>query len=163
MQLALLEWSRRAEFSADRAALLTTQDVGAVTEALSKIAGYSKTLSDPVSVEAIRQQADSFQEYVDDNWMAKFIKVQSMLRQTHPYTVLRVKEILDWSASDHYKNILSGKYLKIGAIPPPQESDAPAEPNQAQKAAAALSAGLTSGLKSFGGFGKKSAGTDEAG
>lgn len=156
VQLALLEWSRRAEFSADRAALLATQDVAAVTEALSKLAGYSKTLSDPVSVEGIRLQANSFEEYVDDSWMAKLIKVQSMLRQTHPYTVLRVKEILAWSDSDHYKNMLSGNYQKRSAMAPttpavPADPNAPAEQNAAQKAASAL----TSGLKGFGGFGKK--------
>ncbi len=162
VQLALLEWSRRAEFSADRAALLATQDVAAVTEALGKIAGYSKTLSDPISVEAIKQQADTFQEYVDDNWMAKLIKVQSMLRQTHPYTVLRIKEILVWSESDHYKNILSGNYQKRGALPAPKDPDAPTEPNAAQKAASALTSSLSSGLKGFGGFGKKASGTDEA-
>lgn len=164
VQLALLEWSRRAEFSADRAALLATQDLAAVTEALSKIAGYSKTLSDPISVEAIKQQADTFEEYVDDNWMAKLIKVQSMLRQTHPYTVLRVKEILAWSESDGYKDILSGNYQRRVAAPPPtlelpKDPDAPAEPTASQKAAQAassLGSSLSSGLKGFGGFGKKS-------
>ncbi|GAB3509772.1 M48 family metallopeptidase [Spirosoma knui] len=163
VQLALLEWSRRAEFSADRAALLATQDVAAVTEALGKIAGYSKTLSDPISVEAIKQQADAFQEYVDDNWMAKFIKVQSMLRQTHPYTVLRVKEILSWADSEHYKQILSGNYQKLGAQPValPKDPATPEEPNAAQKAASALTASLSTGLKGFGSFGKKSAGADE--
>lgn len=160
VQLALLEWSRRAEFSADRAALLCTQDTAAVTEALSKIAGYSKTLSDPVSVEAIKQQADTFQEYVDDNWMAKLIKVQSMLRQTHPYTVLRVKEILAWSESDHYNAILSGTYQKRGAVALPAEGEGSTgqpmiDTQSMQKAAAALGSSLTSGLKGFGGFGKK--------
>jgi Zn-dependent protease with chaperone function len=161
VQLALLEWSRRAEFSADRAALLATQDVGAVSEALGKIAGYSKTLSDPVSVEAIKDQADAFEEYVDDNWMAKLIKVQSMLRQTHPYTVLRVKEILAWAESEQYKEILTGHYLKRGNGPSPTlltDTDAPTEPTAAQKAASAASAlgsSLSSGLKGFGGFGKK--------
>ena len=161
VQLALLEWSRRAEFSADRAALLSTQDVGAVSEALGKLAGYSKTLSDPISVAAIQQQADAFEEYVDENWMAKLIKVQSMLRQTHPYTVLRVKEILAWSESEQYKAILAGNYLKIGEQPSPSllsESDATVEPTAAQKAASAASAlgsSLSSGLKGFGGFGKK--------
>ncbi len=155
VQLALLEWSRRAEFSADRAALLATQDVTAVAEALGKIAGYSKTLSDPISVEAIVAQANTFEEYVDDSWMAKFIKVQSMLKQTHPYTVLRVKEILAWAESDQYKQILGGTYEK--SLPPATPvPTAPPEPNAAQKAASALGSSLSSGLKSFGGFGKKS-------
>lgn len=166
VQLALLEWSRRAEFSADRAALLATQDIEAVTQALGKIAGYSKTLSDPISIEALREQANSFEEYVDDNWMAKFIKVQSMLSMTHPYTVLRVKEIAAWAESDHYKQIMSGNYQKLAAALPPA-SDAPAEQNRidgpaVQKAAAALGSSLTSGLKSFGGFGKKATGADDA-
>jgi Zn-dependent protease with chaperone function len=155
VQLALLEWSRRAEFSADRAALIATQDVQAVAEALGKIAGYSKTLSDPISIEAVVAQANTFQEYVDDSWMAKFIKVQSMLQQTHPYTVLRVKEILSWADSDHYKKILSGEYQKVGAALLPADPAAPAEPNAAQKAATAFGNSLSSGLKSFGGFGKK--------
>lgn len=126
-----------------------------MSEALSKIAGYSKTLSDPISVEAIKEQADTFEEYLDDNWMAKFIKVQSMLRQTHPYTVLRIKEILAWAESDHYKDILSGKYRRLGDPEPEKTPALPGEQNQAQKAAAALGSSLSSGLKSFGGFGKK--------
>ncbi|CCH01155.1 peptidase M48, Ste24p [Fibrella aestuarina BUZ 2] len=157
VQLALLEWSRRAEFSADRAALLATQDATAVAEALGKIAGYSKTLSDPISVEAIQQQANTFEEYVDDSWMAKFIKVQSMLKQTHPYTVLRVKEILSWADSDHYKKILAGEYQKQVALPTAvTDPAAPTELSAAQKAAATLGNSLSAGLKSFGGFGKKS-------
>jgi len=152
VQLALLEWSRRAEFSADRAALLATQDVEAVTQALSKIAGYSKTLSDPVNVEAIREQADSFEEYVDDNWMAKFIKVQAMLRQTHPYTVLRVKEILAWAESDQYQQILSGNYRKLSDAPALATGD-PDSPTSGQKLTSAFSSGL-SGLKSFSGLKK---------
>lgn len=160
VQLALLEWSRRAEFSADRAALLATQDVNAVAEALGKIAGYSKTLTDSINVAAVVTQADSFQEYVDDSWMAKFIKVQSMLQQTHPYTVLRVKEILSWADSDHYKKILDGEYQKLGAPMTVVDPTAPAEPNHngepaLQKAATAFGNSLSSGLKSFGGFGKK--------
>lgn len=161
VQLALLEWSRRAEFSADRAALLTTQDIGAVSEALGKLAGYSKTLSDPLSVEAIQQQASEFEEYVDENWMAKLIKVQSMLRQTHPYTVLRVKEIMAWSESEHYKEMLMGKYLRREESSTPgllADPSAAVEPTAAQKAALAASAlgsSLSSGLKGLGGFGKK--------
>ena len=127
-----------------------------MTEVLGKIAGYSKTLSDPISVEAIVDQANTFQEYVDDSWMAKFIKVQSMLKQTHPYTVLRVKEILSWSESDHYKKILSGDYRKQGEPASAKDPPAPAEPNAAQKAASAFGTSLSAGLKSFGDFGKKS-------
>ena len=81
-------------------------------------------------MEAIVAQANTFEEYVDDSWMAKFIKVPSMLKQTHPYTVLRVKEILAWADSDQYRQILAGNYEK--ALPPAApEPAAPAEPNAA--------------------------------
>ena len=49
--LALYEWSRKAEFSCDRAALLATQDVGAVASALAKLAGFSKRYAHEMSLD----------------------------------------------------------------------------------------------------------------
>jgi Zn-dependent protease with chaperone function len=42
IQLALLEWSRKAEFSADRAGLLAVQDRGTASGALSKLMAPDK-------------------------------------------------------------------------------------------------------------------------
>lgn len=114
MQNTLLEWSRRAEFSADRAALLATQDIEAVSHMLGKLAGYSNLYGETMSVEALLEQTQDFEELTDDNLVAKYLRVQFMMQQTHPYTSLRVREICQWANSDHYQRILSGKYQRLG-------------------------------------------------
>lgn len=118
LQIAVLEWNRRAEFSCDRAALLATQNPAAVASALGKLAGYSESLGEQLDLEALRTQANQFDEFVDDSLIAKAIKLASLLddRHTHPYPVLRVKEIMEWAESNDYRRILSGDFVPV---PPP--------------------------------------------
>lgn len=120
MQASLLEWSRKAEFSADRAALLATQDIEAVSHALGKLAGHSNLYGEPMSIEALEEQAQDFEEFTDENLIAKYLRVQIMIQQTHPYTSLRVREICNWAESDHYKRILTGQYRRLNG--PEQET-----------------------------------------
>jgi Zn-dependent protease with chaperone function len=113
LKLALVEWSRRAEFSADRAALLATQDPEAITGALSKLAGFSKTLDEPISIEALKEQATDFEGFTSKNPIAMYLWVEAMLQITHPFVPLRVREISQWAESAHYQKILSGKYRRL--------------------------------------------------
>src|SRR5213075_1127206 len=59
-QLALLEWYRKSEFSADRAALLGTQDVRKSQSVNLKLAG-GPTLDDPIDLDAFLAQAAEYE------------------------------------------------------------------------------------------------------
>jgi Zn-dependent protease with chaperone function len=127
VQLALLEWYRKAEFSCDRAALLATQEVEIVGSALAKLAGFSKRLDEPFNLEEVRRQADDFEEIGADSAFDKMLKVYVLMGKTHPYPVVRTKEIFAWSSSPEYAQILSGKYqllaeqtLQLQGLPPPK-------------------------------------------
>ncbi len=122
-KLALLEWSRKAEFSSDRAGLLATQNPDAIAGALSKLAGYLPYAQDePLSIQAVYDQAEDFEELDDDSLFNKIIKLNMMLERTHPFTVVRVKAILDWAESEHYKRILAGDYRTLAQGYLPAES-----------------------------------------
>ena len=110
VQLALLEWYRKAEFSCDRAALLATQDLDAVCGALAKLAGFSKHLNDLLNIEEIKRQAEDYEDFGADSLIDKVVKVSVLMRQTHPYPVVRVNEISKWANSTEYARILSGQY-----------------------------------------------------
>jgi Zn-dependent protease with chaperone function len=116
LQLALLEWNRKAEFSCDRAALLATQDVEAIAGALGKLAGFSQKIPDAMNIDEIEVQAGDYHELGETSMINKLIKLYSLLQQTHPYPVVRVKEIRHWAKSRDYADILSGRYGK-GALP----------------------------------------------
>jgi Zn-dependent protease with chaperone function len=110
LQLAILNWERMAELSCDRAALLVVQDPQVVASAVSKLAGGSKNVLPEINLEAILEQAEDYHD-TDLNLMEQIFKVNMMLRQTHPFPIVRAKEIIDWGASDHYRDILHGDYV----------------------------------------------------
>jgi len=106
IQLALLEWSRKAEYSADRAGLLAVQNVEAARSALSKLLAPSKEIWREINMAEINKQAEEFEKLSEDD-LNKIYKFFSTLRLTHPWTILRTKEINKWVNDGTYEAVLS--------------------------------------------------------
>ena len=120
-QAALAHWSRMAEFSCDRAALLVVQDPEVAARALAKLAGFHNGLIPDFNFEALLRQIEDYEQYDLDS-VQSAIKMQKLLMNSmmsHPCHVLRVKRILDWGKSDHYQDILSGQYVREKSAKPP--------------------------------------------
>jgi Zn-dependent protease with chaperone function/RNA polymerase subunit RPABC4/transcription elongation factor Spt4 len=115
--LAVLHWERMAEFSCDRAALLVAQDKDVVASALSKLAGGSHRILPEINLEGIIEQAKEYEDTSGD-LIEELFKVNLMLLQTHPFPVIRAKEILEWGDSEYYQSIIAGNYIRNGAGAP---------------------------------------------
>ena len=87
--MALLEWSRKAEFSCDRAGLLAVQDPEVVMNGLMKMAGGGDT--EEMNLQAFIQQAEEYREGGDV--ADQVFKILNLLGATHPFPVLRVSEL----------------------------------------------------------------------
>jgi len=111
LRAALLEWMRKAEFSADRAALLVVQDPEVVFSALFKLTGGSPKVFEQMDREEYLKQAE---EYEKPEWsrLDKFYKTMLESEKSHPIPVLRAREVLRWGAGDEYKALLAGEYLR---------------------------------------------------
>lgn len=109
LQLALLHWDRMAEFSCDRAALLVVQDPEVVASALAKLAGGSHRVLPELELDGILEQAQLYQES-GDGLLAKMLKIQMMMLQTHPFPIVRAQKIMEWAESEAYQAILRGEY-----------------------------------------------------
>lgn len=120
IQAAVLDWSRKAEFSCDRAALLGVQDPDVVSNALVKLAGFSKKYADELNIQEVENQADRYQEYGNESILVKLLKFHSMLENTHPFPILRVREIRKWARSDEYDQILKGNYKLLAPQKTPE-------------------------------------------
>ena len=110
LQLAILNWERMAELSCDRAALLVVQDPDVVASALSKLAGGSKKILPEIDLESVLAQAQEYEDS-DEGFVERLFKVNMMLLQTHPFPVVRVKEIMEWGKGEQYQHIVAGDYL----------------------------------------------------
>jgi Zn-dependent protease with chaperone function len=103
---ALLEWSRKAELSADRAGLLATQDPQTAFRVQMKLAsgGHLEDL-DTTSFFA---QGVEYDEGGD--LRESFLKLALLQEQTHPYAVVRATELRRWIDSGEYTAHLGGAY-----------------------------------------------------
>ncbi len=110
----LFHWSRMAEISCDRAALLVVQDPEAVARVLAKFGGWAENFG-PIDFDGLQEQAKEYDDLDNDTMSAvlKVInKIQSGIYLTHPLPIQRVRQILQWSQGDQYQDILAGNYAK---------------------------------------------------
>ena len=105
LQIALLNWQRKSEFTADRAGLLVCQNIKAATTAMMKLAGYPPTSYNNMNIEEFLKQADEFEGF-DDNTVDRIVKGLSVMYADHPWTVMRGAELQKWIDSGDYNRIL---------------------------------------------------------
>jgi Zn-dependent protease with chaperone function len=113
-QLAILEWQRKAEFSADRAALLGVQDSKTVMRMEMKFAG-GREYGDTLDVDAFIQQAREY-ETGGGAWDT-VLKILNTAFRTHPFATVRAAELLRWIEAGGYDAILRGEYPRRGEEP----------------------------------------------
>jgi Zn-dependent protease with chaperone function len=92
LTLALQNWKRMAQFTADRAGLLACQNYDAAVSAMIKIAGLPLKYYDKNITEDFIQQAKDFHE-LDYESLSKIAKVMATLTATNPWTVQRAAEL----------------------------------------------------------------------
>lgn len=114
VKLAVLEWSRKSELSADRAGMLGCQNAMAAQQLFMKMAGgYRGALeSGQMHLDDFMVQAN---EYANSNEGLDIIyKVLNTLGLTHPMNTVRAAEIQNWLGSGDYERILRGEYTRRG-------------------------------------------------
>ena len=117
IQMALLEWSRAAELSCDRAAALVTRDPQEVCRALMVMSAGEA--ADELNLDAFIAQG---MEYSDGgSGLERITKLLQDLRLTHPMPVRRVKMLLDWVREGDYDRMVRGDYLRTGEEPSARE------------------------------------------
>ena len=108
IRAALLEWSRKAELSADRAGLLVTQDLETAMRVDMKLAGGKQAGELPI--EGILKQAEEYESGGDV--VDGVLKMSMLMDTTHPFPVVRISELKKWHDQGQYQEILAGNYEK---------------------------------------------------
>lgn len=109
--LAMAEWSRQAEISADRAGLLVTQDLGTSLDANLALTAGPTRLRCEMSREAFLEQARTYQDAPPLDAVGKalaFLLAGSTF--SHPMPVHRAQQLERWHQSGRYDDVLAGRY-----------------------------------------------------
>ena len=116
LQIALLRWKRTAEYTADRAGLLVCRDAEVALRTLMKLAGLPAKSYESVNTEDFLAQAREFQA-LDADKLTLLAKWLSTMGATHPWTVMRAHELLDWVDSGGYQKVLDAPQQAPPVLP----------------------------------------------
>ena len=105
LQYALYYWDRMSEFTADRAGLMACQSKEAAIRAFIKMSGMPIKQYNNMNYQTFLQQAADFKQ-LDYKGLNKVIKLISIADATHPWTVMRAAELLNWITSGSYSNFI---------------------------------------------------------
>lgn len=109
--MAMYEWYRQAEISADRAGLLVCQELGISLDANLALTAGPNRLRHEMNREAFMEQARGYQDAGIADQVAKalvFLLLSSTY--THPMPVHRAQELERWVLSGAYDRIMAGDY-----------------------------------------------------
>ncbi|MBD1215894.1 MAG: M48 family metallopeptidase [Aphanizomenon flos-aquae Clear-A1] len=119
---AFFEWRRKAELSADRAALLVMDDLNSVMSSMMKLSGGSNKYAHECSLTEFIEQSEKYQALDDDglNQVYKFLLYnggQGMML-SHPFPVERLHHLRKWAVSEEYQEIKRGNYQRspVGSV-----------------------------------------------
>ncbi|MDF5716881.1 MAG: M48 family metallopeptidase [Rhizonema sp. NSF051] len=116
---AFYEWRRKAELSADRAALLVMDDLNPVMTSMMKVSGGSLKYANECSLQEFIRQSENYQALDGDglNQVYKFLIYNgsqgTML--SHPFAVERLHYLQEWASSEDYQQIKKGNYQRSPA------------------------------------------------
>lgn len=107
LRSALMEWFRAAELSCDRAAALVIRDPLAVCRTLMVIAAGAE--AENLDLDVFMKQGQDYREKVSP--FDRFSRLLSDLNLTHPMSVQRVHELMEWVRSGAYDRVVGGAYV----------------------------------------------------
>jgi Zn-dependent protease with chaperone function len=116
---AFFEWRRKAELTADRAALLVMDDLNVVMSSMMKVSGGSNKYANECSLQEFIKQSENYHSLDEDglNQVYKFLIYNgaqgTML--SHPFPVERVRYLQEWAVSEEYQQIRRGNYQRSPA------------------------------------------------
>lgn len=101
---ALLYWQRKSELSCDRAgAIVTSPEV--ISKVMVRLSGGPKSITSNVNIEEWAKQADEYEAIRNDGIVNKAMQIYATMGLNHPYSAVRVREILKWGKTQAYRNI----------------------------------------------------------
>jgi Zn-dependent protease with chaperone function len=114
--LAFYEWSRQAEFSADRAGMLCSQSRDNCIDAIVKLTAGPSRLENEVDREAFMDQARAYQDLDFRDQMGKALLFLLIRKEyTHPLPVHRAQALELWYQGGDFTRILNGEYPRAKA------------------------------------------------
>jgi Zn-dependent protease with chaperone function len=106
LQKAMINWYRKSELTADRAAAAFMGDPEPMQRALFRILGVPKWMPGDISYAEFAKQAEEFDVVSTASKWDRYLARDLETGSTHPIPTIRVRELITWAQSESYRQLL---------------------------------------------------------
>lgn len=110
LHYALMYWQRKSELSCDRVAAFIVGPLTA-TSMLARLAGGPKDITSKLNLVELAEQADLYDAFCKSGLWNKALQTYAVMDQDHPFTSVRVRELLKWTDTHQYKALTTSKRI----------------------------------------------------
>lgn len=107
--IALFDWYRKSELTADRAGALCIQNNDIPINVMVKLATGQESEISASDRKSFIEQSDHYQELRGINVFVEIYELFKDLYRSHPHTVLRAREVNTWMKEGEYRQIIGTK------------------------------------------------------
>lgn len=104
LRLAISYWERKSELSADRVAALVC-GADTVVRTQLRLSGGPRSITKDVDIHLFARQAEDYSDILSSNKLDNLLQKVAVMDESHPFSAVRVHEILKWSGSEDFEKI----------------------------------------------------------
>ncbi|HQB84608.1 MAG TPA: M48 family metalloprotease, partial [Candidatus Rifleibacterium sp.] len=105
LEMAMFDWERKSELSADRAGLICVQNQHIANRAFMKMAAASPKLYSEMDEGEFLRQIRSYEDASDESFINKTYTAFITSTMSHPFLIMRAKQLDSWIESGEFSNL----------------------------------------------------------
>jgi Zn-dependent protease with chaperone function len=113
LELALFDWERKSELSADRAGLICVQNQHAANRSFMKLAAGAPKLYDQMDETEFVKQIRSYEDATDESFINKTFTALVTAHMTHPFLVMRAKHLDNWIRKGGFSDLTGIEQIEV--------------------------------------------------
>lgn len=113
LELALYDWSRKSELTADRAGLICVQDQSVANRGFMKLAAGARRLYAEMDEKEFLRQIRSFEDASDESIINKTFSAYITAKMSHPFVIMRAKMLDSWIQRGGYSDLTDIKLMEV--------------------------------------------------
>ena len=105
LEVAIFDWERKSELSADRAGLIVTQSLPIANRTFMKMAASAPSLYSQMDENVFLKQVETYEDASDASFINQAYIALITAKMTHPFTILRAKKLVDWVKKGEFTQV----------------------------------------------------------
>ncbi len=105
LEVAIFDWERKSELSADRAGLIVTQSLPVANRTFMKMAASAPSFYNQMDENEFLKQVETYEDASEASFINQAYIALVTAKMTHPFNILRAKKIVDWVKKGEFTQV----------------------------------------------------------